>query len=219
VAITQEQRRDAERLRGLLTSGPVQPAQFCAELLSVPAGERDAWLDVAFGLEAISAEDGPQLPVNCTPYLPCPVDTVLRALDYAQLDATDVFVDVGSGVGRAALLAQLATGARAVGLEIQPTLAQASRALAQRLNVLRFTVLEGDAPALIDSVEQASVFFLYCPFGGERLERSLQAMARAALARPVHVCAVQLPPLARPWLAPLPLPEGELAVYRSTFTR
>lgn len=216
--MNREQRAGAEQLRALLSRGPVAPATFRAALLSVPASERDAWLDVAFGLQEVSG-DGPQLPANCTPYLPCPVDAVLRAVEHAELCSSDVFVDVGSGVGRAALLAQLCTGASAVGLEIQPQLADASRALARRLNVPRFSALEGDAPQLIETMAEGSVFFLYCPFGGARLERTLEGIARLARARQIRVCAVQLPPLERPWLRPLPLPEGELAIYRSVGTR
>lgn len=216
--MTREQRAEAEQLRGLLERGPVAPAALRSALLSVPASERDVWLDVAFGLEEVSA-DGPQLPAGCTPYLPCSVDAVLRAVEHARLCASDVFVDIGSGVGRAALLAQLLTGASAMGIEIQPQLAAASRALARRLNVAHFTALVGDAAQLIDSVAEGTVFFLYCPFGGERLERLLDGLGSIAQARPIRVCGVQLPPLERPWLTPLPLPEGELAVYRSPGTR
>lgn len=215
----QRHRHNAEQLREQLSRGPVTPAEFRTALLSVPTSERDAWLDVVFGLAEVMTDDGPWLPANCTPYLPCPVDAVLRALEHAELCSSDVFVDVGCGVGRAALLAQLATGASAVGLEIQPALAIAARALANRLRATGFTVLEGDAPDLVEAVPGGSVFFLYCPFGGERLERTLEGMARVARTRPIRVCAVQLPSLARHWLEPLPLPEGELAVYRSVGTR
>ena len=218
MALSEALRAGAERTHALLHCGPVEPAAFRAALLSVPASERDAWLDVAFGLEEVAA-DGPELPPSCTPYLPCPVGAVLGALEHTQLAPDGVFVDVGSGIGRAALLAQLCSGASAVGLEIQPALAEASRRLARRLHVSRFSVLEGDAAQLIERVGEASVVFLYCPFGGERLERVLDGLAGLARARPIHVCAVQLPPLERPWLAPLPLPEGELAVYRSVGTR
>lgn len=213
--MTPRQRASAEQLRERLSGGPVAPAAFRAALLGVPASERDAWLDVAFGLEEEVGADGPQLPANCTPYLPCPVGAVLNAVEHAELCASDVFVDVGSGVGRAALLAQLLTGATAVGLEIQPQLAEGSVALARRLNVARFSVLVGDAPQLLGRVPEGSVFFLYCPFGGERLERALDALAQLARRHAIRLCCVQLPPLARPWLAPLALPEGELAVYRS----
>ena len=43
------------------------------------------------------------------------------------MQASDVFVDVGSGLGRAAALVHLMTGARAIGLEVQPALVAAAR--------------------------------------------------------------------------------------------
>lgn len=207
----------ADDMRALLLHRQVTPAAFRAALLSVPATERDAWVDRAFGLEGLP-EDGPQLPANCTPYLPCPVDAVLQAVEHAQLGVADMFVDVGSGLGRAALLAQLLTGASSMGIEIQPALASASRALALRLNVARFAVIEGDAAELMQTI-RGTVFFLYCPFSGARLERVLEGLAVLARSRQIHLCCVQLPLPECSWLTPLPLPEGELAVYRSTAHR
>ncbi|MEY2936547.1 MAG: hypothetical protein RL033_7296 [Pseudomonadota bacterium] len=204
----------ADEMRAQLSSRQVTPAAFRAALLSVPIAERDVWLDLAFGLEGLP-EDGPQLPANCTPYLPCPVDAVLQSVEHARIGVGDVFVDVGSGLGRAALLAQLLTGASSIGIEIQSALAHASLALARRLNVSRFAVIEGDAAQLIETV-RGTVFFLYCPFSGARLERVLEGLAVLARSRQIHLCCVQLPLPERSWLTQLPLPDGELAVYRST---
>ena len=80
---------------------------------------RDAWVDQLFGLGA-PPEDGPQLPVGCVPYLPCSVDALLRVAEHAPVRASDLFVDIGAGVGRAAALMHLLTGAPAFGVEVQP---------------------------------------------------------------------------------------------------
>lgn len=148
--------------------------------------------------------------------MPCPVDALLRAIEQADVKSSDVFVDVGSGLGRAALLVHFLTGAAAIGLEIQPELVAASRDIARRLNASRVTAIEGDAVELLPRVGDASVFFLYCPFSGERLERLLDALERIARMRPIRVCCVDLPLPARPWLTPISPPAGDLAVYRST---
>lgn len=137
----------AERVRSLLHGGRVKPPAFRAELERVPPRDRDAWLDRVLGLDAIP-EDGPRLPPGCVPYLPCPVAALLGVLDATPFEASDVFVDVGSGVGRAAALVHLLTGVEVVGLEIQPELARASRELAQRFSLRRFTTVEGDAAEL-----------------------------------------------------------------------
>jgi SAM-dependent methyltransferase len=183
--------------------------------MSVPAKDRDAWLDCVLGLDSIP-NDGPELPRGCVPYLPCPVDSVLRVLDLAEVQASDTFVDVGSGVGRAAALAHLVTGAQAIGIEIQPALVHAARALATRINGLRFIPIEGDAALLAGRLEIASVFFLYCPFSGERLEKVLDGIEPVARTRQIRVCSVDLPIPARPWLAPVSPPDRDVAVYRST---
>ena len=208
-------RESAERVLALLTAGQATPALFRAGLLSIPAAQRDAWLDLVFGLDEI-AEDGPELPRGCTPYLPCPVDALLRMLEHAEVQSSDVFVDVGSGVGRAAALARLLTGAASIGIEIQPELVRASRALEQRLKVSRLSVIEGDAARLSEFISLGSVFFLYCPFGAQRLERVLDGLAAIARTRQIRVCSVHLPLPARPWLTPLCLPYDDLAVYRSS---
>jgi SAM-dependent methyltransferase len=214
-AMEQVHRTSARRVLDLLTSGASTPALFRTALLNVPAAQRDTWLDRVFGLAELP-DDGPQLPRGCTPYLPCPVDALLRMVEHAEVQSNDVFVDIGAGVGRAATLVQLLTGAAAIGLEIQPELVRAARALGQRLKVSRFSVVEGDAAQLSEFISSGSVFFLYCPFSGRRLEQVLDALAVIAQTRQIRVCCVQLPLPARPWLTPLGLPYADLAVYRSS---
>ena len=133
-----------------------------------PPAARDTWVDRALGLDAIP-EDGPELPRGCVPYLPCPVDALLRLIAHAPVGAADVFVDVGSGLGRAAALVHLLTGAPAIGVEVQPAHVAASRALAMRLRLRSASFLSGDAAEIVPQLTAGSVFFLYCPFSGDRL--------------------------------------------------
>lgn len=186
---------------------------FRAALMSVPEGDRDGWLDRVFGLDALPL-DGPDLPRGCVPYLPSSVNTLLRMIDIAGVQPHDVFVDIGSGLGRAAMLTHLWTGAGAIGIEIQPELARGARDLASRLNVQGVSVVEGDAVELAGHLLMGSVFFLYCPFSGGRLDRVLDELERVARTREIRVCTVDLPLPARSWLAPVSLSD-DLAVYRS----
>lgn len=203
-------------MRALLASGAAPPAVFRAALLNVPWAERDGWLDRVLGLDELP-DDGPDLPRGCVPYIPCAVDTLLRMVELAGVQAGDVFVDIGAGLGRSALLTHLLTGATALGVEIQAGLARAARELTQRLNTPNVGVLEGDAAQLIGSVTSGSVFFLYCPFSGARLERVLEGLSAIARVRPIRICCVDLPLPPRPWLTPLAPPCRDLVVYRSTF--
>jgi SAM-dependent methyltransferase len=202
-------------MRRLVSSGRSTPALFREALTSVPPAQRDPWLDLVFGLEEV-LEDGPELPRGCVPYLPCPVDALLRAVDHAGVHSSDVFVDIGSGLGRAALLAHLLTGAASIGLEIQPALVRASRDLARRLGVSRSSAVEGDAVGLAGHIAIGSVFFFYCPFSGDRLEKVLTDLEAIARTRPIRICCVDLPLPPRPWLT-LVSCSGDLVVYRSNF--
>jgi hypothetical protein len=208
-------RQSADAMRQLLAHARATPLLFRQALTSVPPRERDAWLDRVFELDVPPA-DGPALPRGCVPYLPCPVDAVLRVVEHANVQASDVFVDLGAGVGRAAALVHLLTGAHTIGIEIQPALVLASRDLTERLKGVRFASVEGDAARLVGGITIGSIFFLYCPFGGERLEGVLDGLETIAHTRPIRVCSVDLPLPRRPWLAAASEGAQGLAVYRST---
>lgn len=213
--VDDSQRASAHRIRAHIERGAGDASRFRAAFSSVPPAERDAWLDLVLGLDEIPA-DGPALPRGCVPYLPCPVATVLRVVQEAPVRASDVFVDVGAGLGRTATLVHLLTGASAVGLEIQPHLVRAARDLAARLALPRVACVEGDAATLAGRIPIGSVFFLYCPFGGDRLIRVLDDLEQIARTRPLRVCTVDLPLPPRPWLTPICSDAGDLAIYRST---
>lgn len=193
------------------------PTDFRAALLEVPPLERDAWVDGVLGLDEVP-DDGPQLPRGCVPYLPCPIEAVLKAVSIAQVHREDVFLDLGAGVGRVAAFVGLLTGASVVGLEVQPALAMRALELSKRFKTLRFSTVVGDVAEHASTLNQASVFFLYCPFSGARLERLVDALEPIARKRTIRVCTVDVPLPERPWLELMSPPEDGLEVYRSTFT-
>jgi SAM-dependent methyltransferase len=200
-------------MRWALSTRRAGPLEFRAALMNVPESERDGWLDQVFGLEGLPS-DGPELPRGCVPYLPSPVATLLRVIDVAEVRSDDVFVDIGSGLGRVTALTHFLTGASAMGLEIQPELVRSARELASRLNAERVSVVEGDAVKLTGSLTIGSVFFLYCPFSGDRLEQVMDNLEVIARTREIRVCSVDLPLPSRSWLTPVLL-SGDLAIYRS----
>ena len=208
-------RRSAERARRLIEGGAHDSPRFRDALLGVPPSDRDAWLDEVLGLGELP-DDGPELPRGCVPYLPCPVDALLRMVEEAAVRASDVVVDVGVGVGRAAALVHLLTGAAVIGVEIQRALVVATRDLVSRLGLSRVACVEGDAATLTGFITIGSVFFLYCPFGGDRLSRVLADLQSIARTRALRVCCVDLPLPPCDWLALESRLAGDLAVYRST---
>lgn len=208
---------EAMRLALTSTSPERRAVELRAALEALPAEARDAWLDRVLGVDAL-VDDGPGLPIGCTPYLACPVDVLSLMLEVAQVGRHDVFVDVGSGIGRAMALAHFLTGAAAIGIEVQPGLAEISRAMTRKLGADRVATIVGDASELVGFIPSGTVFFLYCPFSGARLEQVLDALQAIAATRPIRIACVHLPPINRPWLELVVSPRSELAVYRSKIT-
>lgn len=201
--------------RPAVERGGRDPATFRDALLRVPRTARDAWVDRVLGLSDLP-DDGPALPRDCVPYLPCGVDVLLRVVEQAPVRPSDVFVDIGSGVGRATALIHLLTGAGAIGIEVQPALVSASRDLAKRLGLSRVSTIEGDAAELARFITIGTVFFLYCPFSGDRLAKVLAGLEPIARTRTIRVCCLDLPLPSCSWLVPEPPLWADLAIYRST---
>ncbi len=208
-------RESADRIRSRIQNEQHDPEAFRAALLDVGPSERDAWLDRVLGLHDVP-DDGPDLPRGCVPYFPCSVDALVRVVDQARVGPSDVFVDVGSGSGRAAAFVHLLTGAEVVGIEVQSTHVRAARALVARLALSRVSCIEGDVATLAGVIANGSVFFFYCPFSGDRLVKVLGELQVVARTRTIRVCCLDLPLPPCSWLeleSPL---SADLAIYRST---
>jgi hypothetical protein len=205
--------RTAEQVRQRIEAGAHDRLAFRAALLDVPPDARDGWLDRVLGLGE-PPDDEAELPRGCVPYLPCGVDALIEVIDSAEVGPTDVFVDVGSGVGRAMALVHLLTDAAAIGIEIQSRLVQAARDVA-RVVSSRISNVHGDAVALTGGIVIGSVFFLYCPFSGERLQQVLGELEAIAQTRPIRVCCVDVALPACAWLTAEPTGLGSVTVYRS----
>ena len=212
----------ADGTRAFLLAQRLSPSAFRAALMSVPPLDRDAWVDRVLGIEQ-SVDDGPELPRGCAPYLPCPVDAVLAMLEQAAMDATDVFVDVGFGMGRTGLLVHFLTGAAVIGIEIQSALVAVARDLAREFKLKRFAVVQGDASQLARYVVIGSVFFFYCPFSGHRLNQLVDDLQPIARTRQLRLCGVSTPIPCRSWLHSVPGARADVTVSRthvhSTFSR
>lgn len=141
------------------------------------------------------------------------VDAIVRALREAPVTASDTFVDLGAGDGRAVFLARILTGARARGIELQPALVAKSRASAARLG-LDVTLDEADARAA--PLDDGTVFFMYTPFVGGALAAALDRLRAVAAHHRIVVCALgfELDPSVS-WLVPRRVDSFWLEIYDS----
>src|SRR3954471_6404616 len=97
-------------------------ADLLSWLSSLPSEARDAAIEAHLGIDtAVSpAPPGDDL----IGYHPSGVAAIVRALIEVPVSADDIVVDLGSGLGKVALLTRLLTGATARGIEIQPALVE-----------------------------------------------------------------------------------------------
>jgi len=177
-------------------------------IVAVPADEREAWVDALLGLPEAPPDE--ELPRGGAPYLPAGVDDILIALEGAPVRENDVFVDVGSGLGRVVLLAHLLTGARAHGIEIQGHLVRTAREIATRLGLSGVSFHRADAS---DVVLEGSVFFFYSPLTGQALRSTLFSLQNLAERQPIVVCAVGVEFKSEPWLTARPRTSASVSFY------
>lgn len=204
----------ARRARAEIASGTLRGQAFLERLLSIPFLERDAWVDAVLGIEDLPTDD-PELPREAVPYLPCGVEEILAMVNEVPLNADHEFVDLGSGLGRVAILAHLISRAPTRGLEIQEHLVRGSNALRTELGLSGVTFTRAD---VTETELEGSVFFLYAPFSGEMLARAVQRLELIARRRPIVICAVGLELRDFGWLKPRSTSSLSLTLYDSIRT-
>lgn len=163
------------------------------------------------------AADGGDLPADMVFYQPTPARHILDLLERAGLDAADVLVDLGSGLGHVPLLAAICTGARGVGVERSPALVACARRCAGALGLDEVTFVEQDARAA--DFSGGTLFYLYTPFTGPILRSVLDRLEHEASVRGIRLatlgpCTAVV--AGESWLAPVEPPQPDrIALFRS----
>lgn len=170
------------------------------------AAERDHFVEEVLGIAYPPLDEVTPGPEQI-PYLPSGYDEILHAFETTGLAEGNVFVDLGSGLGKAVMLAELLVGAKAEGVELDRGLCGEALRAARALGLgARFT--EGDARTA--PLAEADVLFMYLPFTGSVLDAVLQ---RVGERRPRFLCAGSLDLTRRPWLRPVGEGRSWLQVY------
>jgi protein-L-isoaspartate O-methyltransferase len=107
-----------------------------------------------------SARAQERAPVEQVPYVPTPIEVVDRMLEFGDVKKSDVVYDIGSGDGRIVIQAAKKYGAKSVGIEMDPRLADLARKTAKQEGVDHLVeIRQGDA--LKADVSAATVVTLY----------------------------------------------------------
>jgi Histone methylation protein DOT1 len=150
-------------------------------------------------------------------YQPTPARHIFTLIGLTALTATDVLVDIGSGLGHVPLLVSICTGASSIGIELQTTYVERAQQCAQRLNLNRVAFLHQDAR--VADLSSGTVFYLYTPFTGSILSSVLNLLRREAATRRIRICTYG--PCTsviaeEPWLEATAAPQTDrIAVFRS----
>lgn len=181
-------------------------------LAAAPAKERDRLCEALLGIATI-----PEGTERSTPdrigYSPCSVAEVVRMVFEVPLRQEDVFVDLGSGLGKACLLVHLLSGATSIGVEIQEELVRKAQESARVLGLSRVSFVAEDAATA--DLGEGNVFFLYVPFTGELLQTVLLKIKAIAQTKPIVVCALGLDLPPSEWLTPRATEAFWLTLYDS----
>lgn len=115
-----------------------------------------------------------------------PARALLDLVDHTSLAPTDVFYDLGSGLGQVVLLVHLLTGVRAKGVEIEPAFCAFAQQQAQTLGLTDVAFINSDARTA--DYSDGTVFFMFTPFRGQLLQQVLARLQQEAQQRPIRLC-------------------------------
>jgi hypothetical protein len=131
-------------------------------------------------------EEPDALEEEMIPYQPTPMRLIFEMVQRTQLNHSDVFYDIGSGLGHVAIVVSLISGARTVGIEVQPAYCAYARRCATTLNLARVSFRQQDARKAAFS--DGTLFYLYTPFHGTMLQAVLDRLHGEANQRDICIC-------------------------------
>jgi hypothetical protein len=131
--------------------------------------------------------------------------------EQARLGPDHTLVDLGAGQGKVVLLAALLTGARALGIELDPRAVTRAQAAAAALGLDRAEFVQGDIRSA--PLPEADVYYMFSPFlGSAEVVRRLRPIA---VRRQIRLLCQPLDLKALPWLKATGARRYWLEVYES----
>jgi hypothetical protein len=144
----------------------------------------DIFVNGLLNIRALPAERKQREP-EMVSYQQTPARIIFELAERAGLTSSDVFFDIGSGLGHVPMLVALLSEARTVGIEFEPAYYEYARARAVELNLARVAFVNSDAREA--DYAEGTVFFLYTPFRGTILHNVLAKLRRVAERRSIRL--------------------------------
>lgn len=132
-----------------------------------------------------------------------PARVLLDLIDHTSIAPTDVFYDLGSGLGQVVMLVHLLTGVKAKGVEVEPAFCAFAQRQAQALGLTAVEFINADARTA--DTRDGTLFFMFTPFRGQLLQSVLDRLQEVARRHPIRLCTFGscTPRVAdQPWLRP-----------------
>ncbi|MGN6566911.1 MAG: class I SAM-dependent methyltransferase [Flavipsychrobacter sp.] len=118
-------------------------------------------------------------------YQQTPARIILELIKKAQFKATDVFYDLGSGLGHIGILVHLICGIKATGIEYEPAYCNYAKACTRALNLGNIEFVNADARNA--DYADGTVFFMYTPFTGSILQHVLNRLQEQSKKRAIRI--------------------------------
>lgn len=150
-------------LRSEIARGAARGDALRRRFDDAPMFERDHFVEEVLGI-AYPPLDEPVLAPELLAYAPSGYDEIVHALDATRLASGDRFLDLGSGTGKAVLLANLLTGATSSGVECNGSLHDLAVTAARDLGLEGARFRHSDVRDVV--IDDAEVVFMYLPFTG-----------------------------------------------------
>ncbi len=170
-----------------LRRGPAKTWRWISDRL------RDSRYDAEFGISSSPSNESKQSELECPEfvhYQAVSYSDMREILERISIHWSDIFVDFGSGMGRAVCLAATYPFRAVIGVEISPELSEIARRnlnrVRHKLESREVRIVECNATAY-DIPDTASVFFFFNPFRGSVLAQVLQNIARSLQKSPRRV--------------------------------
>jgi len=120
-------------------------------------------------------------------YQPTPARHIFHLIRLTALTASDVLLDLGSGLGHVSLLVSVCTPARSIGIELEAAYVERAKQCAESLNLTNVRFLQQDAR--VADLSTGTVYYLYTPFLGSILSDVLNRLKCEAATRRIRICS------------------------------